>query len=188
MRAAALLLSGLAVTACVVAVLGVGCSGFGSDDGVDAGSAIEAGGPSANEAGAIADGGAPDGDAAARTDPGVYCAGTYCDPRTELCCTTLPGGGSGCVKTAEAGTCPSNTFACDDGADCAGFDNTVCCGVLGSDDKQLFSTTCVPLLDCKKTSYWVVVCDPNATAACPGGVACTVPDGGGYGFCAGLHY
>jgi hypothetical protein len=182
MRSRALVLSGL-VTACALTALGFGCGAFSSDGG--SGEGGDAGAGAAEGAAPIVDGGgAPDGDAAMpSTDPGVYCGGsTYCDPHTEVCCTTLDiAGHKGCLPKADASTCLGLTLACDDGADCTG--GTVCCSTVSSDGHSIFAASCVPLLDCKKTSFWVALCDPLATGACPGGAACVVPDGGGYGFC-----
>lgn len=192
MRAMSLLASSLVVAACALVMVASACGAFGSG---------ESGETSGSDAGAKpADGGAPsDPEASAAdaradappptNDPGVFCGGAYCDPAHDVCCRTLPGGGAGCVpKDADGGVCPGLRFACDDNIDCVSVAATVCCGTIAADDKSLFSTACLPLLDCKKDAYWVVVCDPNASTACPGGEQCSVPDGGGYGFCDGLRY
>lgn len=172
------------VAACMLTAFGSGCSSFGSDGsgGVEDNSE----GGTAAEAGGSADGGASrDGDAARplSTDPGVSCGPAHCDPGTSLCCTTLQNGGEmACLPKADASACASGaTHECDDGADCSG--GTVCCSTVGSNGKDVFATSCTALVECRRTSYWVVLCDPAAAAPCPDNVACAVPDGGGYGFC-----
>jgi hypothetical protein len=182
MRSQAVVLTGFAA-ACAVTALAFGCGTFGSDD--SGGGAGDAGsGPTEGAAPIVDGGGAPDGDAAPVTsDPGVYCgASTYCRPQAEVCCTTLSiAGNEGCLPQADASACLGLTRACDDGADCSG--GAVCCSTLSSDGVTIFGTSCVPLLDCKKASFWVVLCDPLTSGACPGNAPCHVPDGGGYGFC-----
>jgi hypothetical protein len=119
----------------------------------------------------------------------VFCGPKYCNPQTEVCCVSPSGGGGPqCWPAADAGACPSLVLGCDDGADCAHLTNGVCCGSLGGNNIDISSSTCYALSDCQKTSFWIVVCDPDADPAfaCPGGVACKVPDGGAYGFCDGL--
>jgi hypothetical protein len=181
MRARTLVVFGL-VTACAAAALGAfGCGAFGSDDasggGGDAGTGVA-------EGAAPLEGGGLDADAAPITnDRGVYCGGsTYCQPQTEVCCTTLDvAGNRGCLPKGDASACLGLTQACDDGADCSG--GGVCCSTVSPNGYSIYATSCVPLMDCKKTPFWVVLCDPLASNACPGNATCTVPDAGGYGFC-----
>lgn len=185
-----------AIVAMACAVVAAACSSFSSDGSGETGDAATEGGASA-ESGAT-DGGAgdaatsPDGDAAIppAADPGVFCgAGPSCNPQTEVCCDHLDGGGVGCIPKAGAANCQGGTLGCDDGADCTFVPDGVCCGDLGSNGRDVLQSNCFALNDCKRAQFWVVVCDPSAaraSTACPGGVPCNVPDGGGFGFCEGL--
>jgi hypothetical protein len=188
MRPGALLYA-VAASALALVAVGFGCGAFGSDNAIDAppdaasdGVAVEAGSP-----GDGADAGAEGGDAGtSTTDPGVFCQTKYCAPGAEICCKTLPGGGAGCVPPdGGAAVCPGISFACDDNADCP--TSTVCCGSLNSAQTEVFGTTCLPLMDCKKVNFYAVVCDPSATTPCSVG-PCIVPDGGGYGFCKNQRF
>jgi hypothetical protein len=169
-----LLISALVATGC--AVTAAACSSFSSDSSGDRGDAATS----------------PDGDAGAppASDSGVFCGvGPSCNPQSQVCCDHLDGGGVGCIPQAERANCQGAARGCDDGADCASMPDGVCCGVLGSNRIDVLQSSCSSLSHCKTTEFFVVVCDPsapNASTACPGGVACNVPNGGGFGFCQGL--
>ncbi len=166
--------------------IGVGCGSFSGDGG---GANVSEAGTSEAGPGATDSSTAPEtGTADAAPNPGVFCSGTFCDPRSQVCCKAPSVGGPACIPKEAAGDCPSVTLGCDDGADCAFISGGVCCARLASDDVTPAKTTCFTLAQCKTTSFWGVFCDPDALNACPGNVACTVPDGGAYGLCAGLIY
>lgn len=184
MRPGPLALSAVAA-ACVLTAFGLGCGAFGGNDSSE-GAGEGEGGTSAEASVAVDGSKSPDGGdgAPATSDPGVSCGGAHCDPRTSLCCTALGNTSDmGCVPKEDASACRIGaTQECDDGADCSG--GTVCCSTVGSNGKDIFASRCSLLLECKRGSSWVVLCDPSAASPCPDKVACNVPDGGGYGFCA----
>ena len=194
--------AGLSVAAMLVAacsaMVGVACGSFDSagDTGAADATTMRAadGGTPSSDGGGASDGGgtSPDGttgapDATNPTDPGVFCgAAGSCNPQTQVCCTHIANSSDeGCIPAATRTACGGADLSCDDGADCAS-NGGVCCGFLGSDGTDILRSTCVTLMNCKTETSWVVVCDPMAPQACPGGVGCHVPDGGAYGLCDGL--
>jgi hypothetical protein len=161
--------------AILVVVLG-GCASFAATPAGDAGDSDAGGEAGGSDAGG-ADGQASDTPTVS-ADPGILCGAKYCKPFVEACCSDT----NECVE-AGAPSC-ADLYGCDDQADCP--PTQVCCGSVGSDNRALVSTACLPRTDCKKESAPAVVCDPTASVPCPDGVACAFPDGATFAECIGV--
>jgi hypothetical protein len=104
--------------------------------------------------------------------PGVQCGEAVCTLGSQTCCregTAAPY----TLQCTAASACTGLSIPCADAADCAagGHPGDVCCGHFDKSD-IVDQVGCVDPSGCRYVDSRVILCDPSAPDACPGGEMC----------------
>jgi len=109
----------------------------------------------------------------AGSDPGIRCdTGVFCRPSNQVCCFDKTEMQGSCVTQVDQ--CTKIPMACDSAGDCGGGANACCAHYHNGSGLQ--DVSCVATAgQCTPSSGGAIeiLCDPNASAPCSGGGACT---------------
>jgi len=99
------------------------------------------------------------------SDLGIKCGATFCAIGDTCCFATQ-------VCSSVTACATSVALACDDTADCAGAQGTICCGRLNNGG-SVRDALCLTQASCATSAMFEVLCDPSVPGGDPACIAAT---------------